>query len=156
MKELDVLFVVAWMLFGILLAPLFLIVFDFWAGVRKAKQRGEPISSDGWKRTIDKVAKYYNALLALVVVDCMQIAGIWYMDAYYDYRIPMFPLITFLGTLCVAAIEIKSIYEKADAKQRKEIRQVAALASELAKHIKNPAEITEAVNGYLNDDKEEK
>lgn len=40
MKGIDELFVVAWMLFGILLTPLFFIAFDFWAGIRKARQRG--------------------------------------------------------------------------------------------------------------------
>ena len=78
MKGIDELFIVAWMLFGILLTPLFFIAFDLWAGIRKAKQRSEKISSDGWKRTVNKVARYYNALLALVVVDCMQMAGVWY------------------------------------------------------------------------------
>ena len=155
MKELDALFVVAWILFGILLVPLLLMGLDFWAGKRKARQRGEPITSDGWRRTIDKVAKYYNALLALVVVDAMQIAGIWYMNVYYEHHIPIFPLITFFGVLFVAAIEIKSIYERADAKQRKEIKQVAALAAELVKQIKNPAGVAEAVNEFLNEKQEE-
>jgi len=92
MKGLDELFIVAWMLFGILLTPLFFIAFDLWAGIRKAKQRCEKISSDGWKRTVNKVARYYNALLALVVVDCMQMAGVWYLDNYYDYHIPIFEI----------------------------------------------------------------
>lgn len=48
MKGLNELFVVAWMLFGILMTPLFFIGFDFWAGIRKAKQRGEKITSEGW------------------------------------------------------------------------------------------------------------
>ena len=87
MKGIDELFIVAWMLFGILLTPLFFIAFDLWAGIRKAKQRSEKISSDGWKRTVNKVARYYNALLALVVVDCMQMAGVWYLDTInYDQR----------------------------------------------------------------------
>ena len=116
MKGLDELFVVAWMLFGILMTPLFFIAFDLWAGIRKAKQRNEKISSDGWKRTVNKVARYYNALLALVVVDGMQMAGVWYLDNYYGYHIPVFPFITLLGAFGVAAIEVKSIYEKAEEK----------------------------------------
>jgi phage-related holin len=156
MNGLDKLFVVSWIFFGILLVPLFLMVLDFWAGIRKAKLRGELITSDGWKRTIEKVAKYYNALLALVVVDIMQIAGIWYMNTYYEYHVPIFPLITFLGVLCVAAVEIKSIYEKADEKQRKEMKQVINLATELAKHIKNPVEVVKDVNEFLNEKEEDK
>ena len=156
MKGIDELFIVAWMLFGILLTPLFFIAFDLWAGIRKAKQRSEKISSDGWKRTVNKVAGYYNALLALVVVDCMQMAGVWYLDNYYDYHIPIFPFITLLGAFGVAAIEVKSIYEKADEKERKEMKQVAALATEIAKHKADPAEIAQAVVEYMNKSKEEK
>ena len=153
MKGLDELFIVAWMLFGILLTPLFFIAFDLWAGIRKAKQRNEKISSDGWKRTVNKVARYYNALLALVVVDCMQMAGVWYLDNYYDYHIP---IITLLGAFGVASIEVKSIYEKADEKERKEMKQVAALATEIAKHKADPAEIAQAVVEYMHKDKEGK
>jgi membrane protein required for beta-lactamase induction len=157
MNGLDKLFIVAWILFGILLTPLFFIALDFIAGKRKAKQRGETITSDKMKRSIDKVARYYNALLAMVVVDAMHIAGIWYLDVYYEYNIPIFPLITLIGAFCVAAVEIKSIYERADEKERNEMKQVAALATELAKQIKNPAGAIEAVNDFLNeDDKEEK
>lgn len=156
MKGLDELFVVAWMLFGILLTPLFFIAFDFWAGTRKAKQRGEPLMSDKYKRTVDKVARYYNALLALVVVDCMQMAGIWYLDNYYDYHIPIFPFITLLGAFGVAAIEVKSIYEKAEDKERREMEQVATLVTEIAKHRIESTEIARAVVEFLNKNKEEK
>jgi hypothetical protein len=154
MKGVDELFIVAWMLFGILLTPLFFIAFDLWAGIRKAKQRGEKISSDGWKRTVNKVARYYNALLALVVVDCMQMAGVWYLDNYYDYHIPIFPFITLLGAFGVAAIEVKSIYEKAEEKERREMKQVAALAAEIAKQKTDPEEIAKAIFKYMSKDKE--
>ena len=154
MKGVDELFIVAWMLFGILLTPLFFIAFDLWAGIRKAKQRSEKISSDGWKRTVNKVARYYNALLALVVVDCMQMAGVWYLDNYYDYHIPIFPFITLLGAFGVAAIEVKSIYEKAEEKERREMKQVAALAAEIAKQKTDPEEIAKAIFKYMSKDKE--
>ena len=156
MKGLDELFVVAWMLFGILMTPLFFIAFDLWAGIRKAKQRNEKISSDGWKRTVNKVARYYNALLALVVVDGMQMAGVWYLDNYYGYHIPVFPFITLLGAFGVAAIEVKSIYEKAEEKERREMKQVAALAAVIAKHKADPTEIAKAVVEYMNNGKEDK
>ena len=51
------LFVVTSILFFILITPLFFIAFDFWAGTRKAKQRGERIVSDGWQRTVRKIAR---------------------------------------------------------------------------------------------------
>lgn len=150
MKGLNELFVVAWMLFGILLSPLFFIGFDFWAGVRKAKQRGEKITSEGWKRTVDKVARYYNMLLALVVIDCMQIAGVWYLDNYYDYHIPIFPFVTIIGALVVAAIEVKSIFEKAEDKVKKQVSDVSSLALEIAKSKADPEEIAKAVVDFIN------
>ncbi|MFR3549512.1 hypothetical protein [Bacteroides sp.] len=153
MKGLDELFVVAWMLFGILLTPLFFIGFDFWAGIRKAKQRKERITSEGWQRTVNKIARYYNMLLALVVVDCMQISGVWYLDNYYDYHIPIFPFITILGAMVVAAIEVRSIFEKAEDKAKKQISDVAILAAEIAKHKANPVEIAQALAEYMNNSK---
>lgn len=154
MKGIDELFVVAWMLFGILLTPLFFIGFDLWSGIRKAKQRGEPISSDGWKRTVNKVARYYNALLALVVVDCMQMAGVWYFDNYYGWHVPIFPFITLLGAFGVAAIEVKSIYESAEDKEKRDMRKVGVLATEIAKHRTDPAEIAQAIMDFIKDRKE--
>ena len=112
--------------------------------------------SDKYKRTVDKVARYYNALLALVVVDCMQMAGIWYLDNYYDYHIPIFPFITLLGAFGVAAIEVKSIYEKAEDKERREMEQVATLVTEITKHRIESTEIARAVVEFLNKNKEEK
>ena len=106
MKGIEELGVIALMLFGILLTPLLFILFDLWSGIRKARQRKEKITSYGWRRTTQKISQYYNALLALVVIDCMQMAGIWYLTNYYESRIPLFPLITLLGALCIAFIEV--------------------------------------------------
>lgn len=150
MKGLNELFIVAWMLFGILLTPLFFIGFDFWAGIRKAKQRKERITSDGWRRTVNKIARYYNMLFALVVVDCMQMSGVWYLDNYYDYHIPIFPFITLLGAMVVGTIEIRSIFEKAEEKEKREYKQVAMLAAEIAKHKTDPEELAKAVVEYMN------
>jgi len=86
----------------------------------------------------------------------MQIAGVWYLDNYYEYHIPIFPFITLLGAFGVAAIEVKSIYEKADEKERREMKQVTMLAAEIAKHKTEPTEIAQAIIDYINKDKEEK
>lgn len=156
MKVFDELFVVAWMLFGILLTPLFFIGFDFWAEMRKAKQRKEKITSEGWKRTVDKVSRYYNMLLALTVIDCMQISGIWYLDSFYSYRIPIFPFITMLGALCVATIEVKSILERAEEKSKKQVSDVAILIAEIMKHKTDPREIATIIIEYINKERKEK
>lgn len=145
----DKLFFVTLILFFILLTPLIFIGFDFWAGNRKARQRGEPIISDKWQRTVKKVAKYYNALLALVVVDTMQMASIWYLQEFYGWRVPIFPLVTLLGAMGVAAIEIKSIFESAEEKEKREIKKVAQLVSGIVASKADPNEVAQALTDYF-------
>ena len=147
----DKLFFVTLILFFILLTPLIFIGFDFWAGNRKARQRGEPIISDKWQRTVQKVAKYYNALLALVVVDAMQMASIWYLQQFYGWRVPIFPLVTLLGAMGVAAIEIKSIFESAEEKEKREIKKVAKLVSRIVARKGDPDEVANALTDYFTD-----
>ena len=156
MKGLNELFVVGWMLFGIYIEVFIMILADLWSGVRKAKLRGEVRSSYMYKKTIDKIARYYNALIALTVIDAMQMGGVWYLDGYYGWSIPIFPIVTLLGALGVSLVELKSIYEKADEKVKGDYKDVAMLAAEIAKHKAEPAEIAQAVVEYMNKDKEEK
>ena len=150
MKGLNELFVVGWMLFGIYIEVFIMILADLWSGVRKAKLRGEVRSSFGYKKTIDKIARYYNALIALTVIDAMQMGGVWYLDGYYGWSVPIFPVVTLLGALGISLVELKSIYEKADEKVKGDYKEVAVLAAEIAKHKSDPGEIAAAVVDYMN------
>ncbi|WP_270256424.1 phage holin family protein, partial [Parabacteroides distasonis] len=114
MKELNEIFIVAWIVFGLYMLVFFAAMADLCSGIRKAKLRGEVRSSYGFKRTVDKLARYYNLLIALTVVDCMQMAGIWYLDIFYGYHIPIFPVVTMIGAIGLGIIEVKSIFEKAE------------------------------------------
>lgn len=127
-----------------------MILADLWSGVRKAKLRGEVRSSFGYKKTIDKIARYYNALIALTVIDVMQMSGVWYLDGYYGWSVPIFPIVTLLGALGISLVELKSIYEKADEKVKSDYKEVAALTVEIAKHKTEPNEIAQAVVEYIN------
>ena len=126
-------------LFGLLLTPLVFSILDFISGVRKARQRGERITSDRYRRSVKKVAGYYNLLLALVVVDCMHMGCSWFLNSYYDYHIPTFPFVTLAGAFFVAAIEIK-----------RELTDVSLLAVEIAKYKDTPAEAAKAIADYFN------
>ncbi|WP_300701325.1 phage holin family protein [Bacteroides sp.] len=149
MKGLNELFVVGWMLFGIYIEVFIMILADLWSGVRKAKIRGEIRSSFMYKKTIDKIARYYNALIALTVIDVMQMGGVWYLDGYYEWSIPIFPIVTLLGALGISLVELKSIYEKADEKVKGDYKDVAVLVAEIAKHKTDPSEIAAAVVEYM-------
>ncbi len=152
----DKLFGVTVILFFILLTPLLFIAFDFWAGVRKARQRGEPILSDKWQRTVRKVAKYYNALLALLVVDAMQMASVGYLQLFYGWAVPLFPVVTLVGAMGVAAIEIKSIFETADEKERRDLGRVAHLVGRIVAAKADPVKTAEALHEFMNRQNNEK
>ena len=156
MKGLNELFIIGWMLFGIYIEVFIMILADLWSGVRKAKVRGEVRSSYMYKKTIDKIARYYNAMIALTVIDCMQMGGVWYLDGYYSWAVPIFPIVTLLGALGISLVELKSIYEKADEKVKGDYQDVALLVAEIAKHKADPTEIAQAVVEYMNKSMEEK
>jgi hypothetical protein len=138
---------------GILIIPLVMIALDYWAGLRKARKRGDLIRSDRMKRTVDKVSRYYNGIFALMVLDVMQISGFIFLHLYNGWTAYTFPVFTFAAVGFVAVVEIKSIYEPADAKESKEMKAVAELAKAIAAHKSDPEEIAEAIAKYLNKEK---
>ena len=92
---------------------------DLQAGVRKAKVRGQYKTSEGYKRTIDKIAKYFNMTFALSLIDMMQLALIFFLYHFYGRDIIMAPWFTFLALGYIGFVEIKSIWEPADIKEKK-------------------------------------
>ena len=111
-----------------------LIASDLWAGVRKAKERGEMRTSEAYKRTVEKVSKYFNMLFALTLVDFVQIALLYLLYREYGYDIPMLPVFSFLGTCYIGYVEVTSIMEPANVKEKKQqedfVRLVTKLVSE--------------------------
>lgn len=97
-----------------------LIFADLWAGVRKAKQRGEYRTSEGFKMTVGKVNKYFAMHFALTLVDAVQISLLYLLYHEYGYDIPMLPVFTGLSVLYEAYVEIKSITEPANIKEKKQ------------------------------------
>lgn len=152
MEDFSHIFVILWMLFGLYIGVLVAIFADLWSGVRKAKKLGKARTSYGFKRTVDKIARYFNTLLALTVVDCMQMAGIWYLDEYWQYSIPIIPIITLIGAFCMGLIEIKSIYEKAEDKVQME--SVGQLAGRIIANKDDLKEISKAIMDYMDEKRE--
>ena len=134
---------------GLLVTPIIFIALDFWAGIRKARQRGERILSDKMKRTIDKLSRYYNAVLAMVVLDAVQVTGFVFLHLYNGWTAYTFPLFTLIAVMFVAAVEVKSILEPATAKERREMKEVGELAKAIVEHRQDPKEIAEAIAEYL-------
>ena len=146
--------IVFWMIFGLYLLVLCAILADLVSGIRKAKKRGEARTSYGLKRTVDKLARYYNGLFALTIVDLMQMVGVWYLDLYYNYHIPLFPMITLIGAVGIGIIEVKSIYETAEDTVKDPSQQVIEMLGYIAGHKGSPDDIAKKVVEYLNSKKE--
>lgn len=146
----EQLIVVLFLVVGLLVVPVLLIALDFWAGIRKAHARGDRIRSDKMQRTIQKLSRYYNAILSMLVLDCVQIAGFVFLHIFNGWTLYTFPLFTLIAVLFVASIEIKSIWEPADAKESREMKEVTELAKAIATHRSDPKEIAEAIAEYLN------
>ena len=146
----EQLIVVLFLVVGLLVVPLLLIGLDFWAGIRKAHTRGDRIRSDKMQRTVQKLSRYYNAILAMLVLDGVQIAGFVFLHIFNDWTLYTFPLFTLIAVLFVASIEIKSIWEPADAKESREMKEVTELAKGIATHRRDPKERAEAISECLN------
>lgn len=136
------------MFFACLLSPVLFIMLDYWSGTRKAKRNGIPLMSHGMRKSVQKACTYYNALLALAIVDVLQLFGIWYYDNFYGHSMLLFPWFTAAGALGVAAIEIKSIMESADEKAKKQASEVMELATSIAKNT-DPKAIASEIIKYL-------
>lgn len=110
-----------------------LILADLFAGTRKARQRGEYRTSQGYKRTIDKIARYYNMTFAMSVIDVVQIAIIFFLYYFYSVDIWMLPWFTFFAAGYVAWVELHSIWEPADKKEKVQQQEYIAALLDLAK-----------------------
>ena len=129
--------------------PVLFIALDFWAGIRKAKARRERIKSDKMKRTIQKVARYYTAVLAMAVLAATQIAGFVFLHIFNQWTLYTFPFFTLIAVGFVAAIEIKSICEPASEKEQREVKEVLRLVKELVSHGTDAREFANAIDEYL-------
>ena len=150
----EKIFVTFCILFGIYILVLVMILADLWSGVRKARRQGVVRTSYGYKRTVGKLAQYYNVLIALTVVDSMQMAAVWYFEQYYGNSIWFFPFMTLGGALLLCLIEIKSIYEKAEDKVRMD--KAGQTVSQLVLHRDNIEALGEVLGRYFKEGEEEK
>jgi hypothetical protein len=100
---------------------------DLWSGVNKAKQRGEIRTSWAYKKTIDKVNRYFNLLLALNLADAIQISVVYFVFHEYGWDIIMLPFFSFIGTCYEAFVEVTSILEPASVKEEKKQKDFSKL-----------------------------
>lgn len=105
---------------------------DLASGLSKARRRGETTRSRALRRTVDKLARYYNVLIVLTVVDAMQITAAVFLRTVEGYDVPTIPVFTLIGSLGMAFIEVKSIFEKGDDKEKQQLAELVSLLETIA------------------------
>lgn len=100
------------------------VLVDFWSGTSTAKAIGEPLMSNGFRRTFAKTGDYIRILIFTVMFDAL---GICFVHFY------TLPFATIVGTVAVILIEGKSVIEnsrrkKANAAEIPEIIRKIVLA----------------------------
>ena len=109
---------------------------DLASGLRKARRRGETTRSRALRRTVDKLARYYNVLIVLTVVDAMQITAAVFLRTVEGYDVPTIPIFTLIGSLGMAFIEVKSIFEKGDDKEKQQLAELVSLLETIADNVR--------------------
>lgn len=110
------------------------IILDLWAGVRKAKQRNEYRSSFGYRKTVAKVARYFNMIFIVTAIDLIQMLTIYEMNKQGGYDFPLIPILTCVGAIFICFIELKSVYEKNEEKEKAQMNEAAKMAAEIIKN----------------------
>ena len=138
--------------FGVLLivyiATLAMIFLDLWAGCRKAKQRGEFQSSFGLRKTGDKIARYFNVLMLMTVIDFIQMLFFYHLNQQITMHIPVVPVVTVIMATFFGIIEFKSIYETSEEKDKAKFQDAAKLAKDVLAN-KDTQSVIAAIFSYL-------
>lgn len=116
---------------------------DLRAGIRKAKKNGVFRSSYGYRKTVKKIAEYFNMMMILTVIDAIQMALVYILGFQTSWTLPFVPVFTAIGALIVAFIELKSVREKQSDKDK---ARVDDAVDTLLKILKNPDNREIAIN----------
>lgn len=117
---------------------------DLALGLRKAKQRGEYRSSTGLRKTVTKLLIYGGAMVLTFFVDVLlNWSGM--LHIFHMNNAVGMPVITCLAALFIIAIELKSIFEKADKKTRNDAANAAAALADILKNKDAAAALEEVL-----------
>lgn len=128
---------------GVLIA----VLADLRSGISKARRCGAPLTSRGFRATVDKAGRYYLTLFAMTAIDLMLVAAVLFLREFTRWNIPPFPLFTTAGAIGLAIIELKSVME--NTRSGSVLKDAAATLRQL---LSDP-EIRKIAEKYLNKDK---
>lgn len=94
---------------------------DLVSGWRKAKLMGEAHTSYGFSRTLTKFLIYEGILLISVCIDLLLHFGLWqFIERNY-----VIPCVELMMAVVLCGVELWSVYEKAEDKQRRRMAEIA-------------------------------
>lgn len=125
---------------------------DLVSGVRKAKHIGEARTSYGFSRTLTKFLIYEGILLIAQCIDILLHFGLHnFVEQDYDI-----PCIVLLMAIVLCGVEMWSVYERAEEKQRRKAGRIVAAGAQLLDRDTLAAVIAEAVKNAVNNKEGEK
>ncbi|MDE6418699.1 MAG: phage holin family protein [Duncaniella sp.] len=103
---------------------------DLLTGLMRARRTGIPLTSRGYRRSVDKTRSYLGALLGLTLVDAMVIAALrTHIDCGGSAPLVPFPYLSTFGAIGLCLIEVKSTLE--NSRHRPELSRAAELVRRL-------------------------
>ena len=94
-------------------------------------------------------------LLIVTIIDMVQMIAVWSFNTQSSAMLPTLPIFTFVGSIFISFIELKSVWEKNDKKEKAKMQETANLIQNLLKD-KTTVDGLSALLGYLNENKKEK
>lgn len=101
-------------------------IIDLFAGIRKARNKGEICTSYGLRRTVDKSIRYFSLLMLCILMDVI------------SSLIIQMPYFTIISGLFLVGVEVLSWFEKGDKNDKKNAEIFISL-------LKNKEDITNAM-----------
>lgn len=118
---------------------------DLISGIRKAKIRGEARTSYGFSRSLTKFLIYQGILLIATCIDTLLHFGLYnIIDTTY-----IVPCTELLMAIILCGVELWSVYEKAETKERRKMAQIAQAGAQILDKEVLAAAIAEVLKNYL-------
>lgn len=117
---------------------------DFCSGYYKAKLRGERRNSYGMRRTVSKFILYAGSICIASGIDSISfVCRFW--EFIHLSALMRIPVVSSIVAVFILVTEVRSIWEKADAKQRREAGKAAALIGSIINKESLKEAFTEAL-----------
>lgn len=127
----------------------FAVVIDFCSGIYKSvKIRKQAIQSNKLRKTINKLITYEGCTFLGIMIDILLYFVIWqFADSVYKI-----PLISCAFGITILAVEIKSVYERADEKEKRDAEQVTEEILNLLGKIADKQNVVKNISNILKKD----